>query len=87
MTAKLSEIKALVEEWRTKIVNGEQKQDGRTSALLFDCTRLLCAISAVMTLLPGDVIVGDAAMPRSRANASAAGGERTCVGIARWYSA
>jgi len=37
-------------------VNGQVRQDGRTSDLIFDCARLLCAISSVMTLQPGDVV-------------------------------
>ncbi|HEX2833253.1 MAG TPA: fumarylacetoacetate hydrolase family protein [Thermoanaerobaculia bacterium] len=38
-------------------VNGEVKQDGRTSQMIFDCAFLLEFISGVMTLLPGDVIL------------------------------
>jgi 2-keto-4-pentenoate hydratase/2-oxohepta-3-ene-1,7-dioic acid hydratase in catechol pathway len=37
-------------------VNGEVRQDGRSRDMVFDVVRLLCAISAVMTLLPGDVV-------------------------------
>jgi 2,4-didehydro-3-deoxy-L-rhamnonate hydrolase len=37
-------------------VNGEPRQDGRTSDLIFDVPKLVSAISGYMTLLPGDVI-------------------------------
>ena len=38
-------------------VNGEVKQHARTSQLLHDVTELICYVSAVMTLLPGDVLL------------------------------
>lgn len=38
-------------------VNGELRQDGRTSALVHDVPALIEFMSAVMTLLPGDVIL------------------------------
>lgn len=38
-------------------VNGELKQNGRTSQMIFPCDFLIEFISAVMTLLPGDVIL------------------------------
>lgn len=38
-------------------VNGETKQDGRTSQMIHDVARQIEFISAVMTLLPGDVIL------------------------------
>jgi len=38
-------------------VNGETRQDGRTSMMVFDCAFLIAYISSVMTLLPGDVIL------------------------------
>lgn len=38
-------------------VNGTVRQDGRTSALIHDVPTLIAFISAVMTLLPGDVIL------------------------------
>lgn len=38
-------------------VNGEVRQRSRTSNLVFDPLRLLCFVSSVMTLLPGDVIM------------------------------
>lgn len=38
-------------------VNGDVKQDGRTSQMIFDCAFLLEFISSVMTLVPGDVIL------------------------------
>ena len=38
-------------------VNGEVKQDGRTSQLVHDIPTQIAFISAVMTLLPGDVIL------------------------------
>ncbi len=38
-------------------VNGEIKQNGRTSMMLFPCSFLIEFISAVMTLEPGDVIL------------------------------
>lgn len=41
----------------TTRVNGETRQDGRTSMMVFDCAFLIAYISSVMTLLPGDVIL------------------------------
>ncbi|MEP6853807.1 MAG: fumarylacetoacetate hydrolase family protein [bacterium] len=41
----------------TTTVNGEIKQDGRTSDLIHDVPTLIAYITSVMTLLPGDVIV------------------------------
>ncbi len=41
----------------TTTVNGETKQDARTSLLLHDVGELIAFASAVMTLLPGDVIL------------------------------
>jgi 2-keto-4-pentenoate hydratase/2-oxohepta-3-ene-1,7-dioic acid hydratase in catechol pathway len=38
-------------------VNGEAKQDGRTSQMIHDIPTQIAFISAVMTLLPGDVIL------------------------------
>ena len=38
-------------------VNGEVRQDGRTSQLVFDVPALIEFISGVMTLLPGDLIL------------------------------
>ncbi len=38
-------------------VNGELKQDGRTSQMIFDVAYLVSYISEVFTLLPGDVIL------------------------------
>ena len=38
-------------------LNGEVKQDGRTSDLIFDVPALIAHITSVMTLLPGDVIL------------------------------
>ncbi|HLM63662.1 MAG TPA: fumarylacetoacetate hydrolase family protein [Acidimicrobiales bacterium] len=37
-------------------VNGEQMQDGRTSDLVFSVPRLVAELSAILPLLPGDVI-------------------------------
>lgn len=37
-------------------LNGEPKQQSRTSNLIFDCARLVEFICAIMTLMPGDVI-------------------------------
>lgn len=37
-------------------VNGEVRQDGRTSDMIFPPARLVSFISQVMTLLPGDVV-------------------------------
>lgn len=37
-------------------LNGERRQSGRTSQLIFGISRLVSFISGVMTLLPGDVI-------------------------------
>jgi 2-keto-4-pentenoate hydratase/2-oxohepta-3-ene-1,7-dioic acid hydratase in catechol pathway len=39
------------------VVNGGLKQDARTSKLIFDIPALVTYISAVFTLLPGDVIL------------------------------
>jgi 2-keto-4-pentenoate hydratase/2-oxohepta-3-ene-1,7-dioic acid hydratase in catechol pathway len=39
------------------IVNGEIRQNSRTSLLLHDVTALITYVSAVMTLLPGDVLL------------------------------
>lgn len=41
----------------TARVNGELKQDGRTSEMVFDVPFLVSYISEVFTLLPGDVIL------------------------------
>jgi 2-keto-4-pentenoate hydratase/2-oxohepta-3-ene-1,7-dioic acid hydratase in catechol pathway len=41
----------------TTTVNGEVRQQGRTSQLIHDVPRLVAYISGVMTLLPGDVIL------------------------------
>ncbi len=38
-------------------VNGEVKQDGRTSDMIFDIPFLVSYVSEAMTLLPGDVIL------------------------------
>ena len=38
-------------------LNGEVKQDGRTSDLIFDVPTLIAFVTSVMTLLPGDVIL------------------------------
>ncbi|MCL7452819.1 MAG: fumarylacetoacetate hydrolase family protein [Anaerolineae bacterium] len=38
-------------------VNGELRQDGRTGDMVFGVPELIARISAVMTLLPGDVIL------------------------------
>jgi 2-keto-4-pentenoate hydratase/2-oxohepta-3-ene-1,7-dioic acid hydratase in catechol pathway len=38
-------------------VDGEPRQDGRTSQLLFDIPTLISYASRVMTLLPGDVVL------------------------------
>src|SRR5205807_1545630 len=38
-------------------VDGEARQHGRTSQLLFDVPTLVSYISDVMTLLPGDVVL------------------------------
>lgn len=38
-------------------LNGETKQDGRTSSLIFDIPYLISFISKVMTLQPGDIIM------------------------------
>ncbi len=37
-------------------VNGEMRQDARTSDMVFDCAELVSRLSQYMTLLPGDVI-------------------------------
>lgn len=41
----------------TARVNGELRQDGRTSQLVFDVAHLISYISEAFTLLPGDVIL------------------------------
>jgi 2-keto-4-pentenoate hydratase/2-oxohepta-3-ene-1,7-dioic acid hydratase in catechol pathway len=41
----------------TTSVNGAPKQDGRTSEMIHDVASLIAFISAIMTLLPGDVIL------------------------------
>jgi 2-keto-4-pentenoate hydratase/2-oxohepta-3-ene-1,7-dioic acid hydratase in catechol pathway len=41
----------------TTIVNGEIRQNSRTSLLLHNVTALVAYVSAVMTLLPGDVLL------------------------------
>ena len=41
----------------TTRVNGETRQSGRTSMMVFDCAFLIAFISSVMTLYPGDVIL------------------------------
>lgn len=41
----------------TATVNGELRQDSRTSAMIFDIPTLIEFMSGVMTLLPGDVIL------------------------------
>jgi 2-keto-4-pentenoate hydratase/2-oxohepta-3-ene-1,7-dioic acid hydratase in catechol pathway len=38
-------------------VNGEVRQDGRTSQMIFPCDVLFEFVTAVMTLVPGDVIL------------------------------
>ena len=38
-------------------VNGETRQDGRTSQMIFDVAYLVSYVSEVFTLLPGDVIL------------------------------
>jgi 2-keto-4-pentenoate hydratase/2-oxohepta-3-ene-1,7-dioic acid hydratase in catechol pathway len=38
-------------------VNGEVKQDARTSLMIHDVPAQIAFISAIMTLLPGDVIL------------------------------
>ena len=47
-----------VEDLRvTARVNGETRQDGRTSQLIFDVPFLISYVSEIFTLLPGDVIL------------------------------
>ncbi|MGW4422092.1 fumarylacetoacetate hydrolase family protein [Streptosporangium sp. NPDC004631] len=41
----------------TTTVNGEVKQSSRTSHLVYDIPTLIAHVSAVMTLIPGDVIL------------------------------
>ena len=41
----------------TARVNGQPRQDGRTSEMVFDVAHLVAYISEVFTLLPGDVIL------------------------------
>jgi 2-keto-4-pentenoate hydratase/2-oxohepta-3-ene-1,7-dioic acid hydratase in catechol pathway len=39
------------------LVDGEVRQDGRTSQLIYDIPQLIAYVSTAMTLLPGDVIL------------------------------
>lgn len=41
----------------TTVVNGEVRQAGRTSQLVFDVAELIAYVSSAMTLLPGDVLL------------------------------
>jgi 2-keto-4-pentenoate hydratase/2-oxohepta-3-ene-1,7-dioic acid hydratase in catechol pathway len=41
----------------TAAVNGELRQDGRTSQMVHDIPSLIAFASSIMTLLPGDVIL------------------------------
>jgi len=41
----------------TTSVNGEVKQRSRTSLLLHDVTAVICYVTSVMTLLPGDILL------------------------------
>jgi 2-keto-4-pentenoate hydratase/2-oxohepta-3-ene-1,7-dioic acid hydratase in catechol pathway len=41
----------------TTRVNGEVRQDGRTSQMVFSCGALVAFITGIMTLVPGDVIL------------------------------
>jgi 2-keto-4-pentenoate hydratase/2-oxohepta-3-ene-1,7-dioic acid hydratase in catechol pathway len=41
----------------TTSVNGETKQQSRTSLLIHDITTLVCYVTSVMTMLPGDVLL------------------------------
>jgi 2-keto-4-pentenoate hydratase/2-oxohepta-3-ene-1,7-dioic acid hydratase in catechol pathway len=41
----------------TTTVNGEVKQRSRTSLLLHDVTAIICYVTSVMTLLPGDIVL------------------------------
>lgn len=41
----------------TTTVNGEFKQDSRTSLMIHDITRLVTYVTSVMTMLPGDVLL------------------------------
>ena len=41
----------------TTTVNGDVKQDSRTSLLIHDITTLVTYVTAVMTMLPGDVLL------------------------------
>ena len=41
----------------TTTVNGEVRQRSRTSLLLHDVTAVICYITSVMTLLPGDIVL------------------------------
>jgi len=41
----------------TTTVNGEVKQQARTSLLMHDIVSLVCYVTAVMTMLPGDVLL------------------------------
>ena len=41
----------------TTSVNGETRQQSRTSLLIHDITTLVCYVTSVMTMLPGDVLL------------------------------
>ena len=38
-------------------VNGETRQDGNTSQMIFSCASIIAFITSVMTLVPGDVVL------------------------------
>ena len=38
-------------------MNGELKQDGNTRDMIFSIEDIVCFVSSIMTLLPGDVIL------------------------------
>ncbi|MBA3311333.1 MAG: fumarylacetoacetate hydrolase family protein, partial [Nocardioidaceae bacterium] len=38
-------------------LNGETRQSGRTSQMIFDVPALIAYVTSVMTLLPGDVLL------------------------------
>ena len=40
----------------TTTLNGEPRQSGRTSSMVYDVAAIIAYVSSFMTLLPGDVI-------------------------------
>src|SRR5437764_8124022 len=55
---ELAEVPAELDQLRVRtLVNGEVRQDGRASDMVFDIPTLVSFISGVMTLEPGDLVL------------------------------